>query len=159
MDRSNSGKWQPAKNSLICRSDQQLRRGLPSARTVRCLPRLIRMESFTSGRLRVDQSKENWNITMRHTRHHLALITLVLIVSALIWPQRSGQMWAAPSYMLAKVAAGLKFPDSVVDPPDSSGRLFVTELAATQPVIGHGVVGSHPFLCDLRQRHKRVVVS
>jgi glucose/arabinose dehydrogenase len=45
-----------------------------------------------------------------------------------------------------KVAAGLKFPDSVVEPSDGSGRLFVTELAGKVQIIDHGVVRPQPFL-------------
>src|SRR5438309_961264 len=64
----------------------------------------------------------------------------------------------APRYTLVKIADGFANVTSIVQPPDGSQRLFVTELSGMVRIINKNVVLSVPFL-DLTRRTKTTVVG
>ena len=80
----------------------------------------------------------------------LIIVLAVLVCSQALAPGFS-DLHAAPVFSLTQFASKLKFPDSLVEAPDGSGRLFATELAGKIRIIAHGTLLTTPFL-DLTDR-------
>lgn len=81
-----------------------------------------------------------------------ALIILpVLCIGTILIVATNVNAHIPTSYTWQKMASGFVQPTSIVEPPDGSGRLFVTEQTGTIRIIDHGQVIITPFL-DIKSK-------
>ncbi len=86
---------------------------------------------------------------VRRLNRKWLIVISVLLIAGLGMPlllHVNAEQAANPDYSWQSVASGLNRPTSIVQPPDSSGRLFVTEQPGTIRIIDNGKVLPTPFL-------------
>src|SRR5438132_10953780 len=75
----------------------------------------------------------------------VVLIAMVLIGGALYLVSHSNDN-IVTDYGLQKIAEGLEKPTAIVQPPDGTGRLFITEQTGAIRIISDGQLLTRPFL-------------